>query len=450
MKSYRHALELIFQRANFERQAQPPYTERVYRLERMRELLQAVGNPQMNYQSVHIAGTKGKGSVTALTESILRAAGYRTGMYTSPHLHTFRERIRVMGQPATEEQICIWMERLDEALTARPEVTVFEAITALAMIGFSESGVQVGVFEVGMGGRLDATNILQPLVSVITPVSLDHMNVLGNTIAAIAYEKAGIIKPDTPVVSSPQTDEALQVIRQTCAQRNALLSYVPDSWHWQLCSADLWHQTFTLTHSNAETGLSLQIPLLGEHQLENAATAVATIAVLRDRGYSVSDQAVQTGLRSVVWPGRMEVLGQNPLVVLDGAHNGHSIERLLVALRAYLHYNKVILIFGVSSTHTPLDLLGAIAAVADSLILTQSIHSKAHPVADLAAFASSLGYQPQTGSTVTQSLEMALSQAHPDDLILVTGSLFVVAEARAAWMVHNGTPPPPGDPEGIY
>ena len=450
MKSYRQALELIFLRANFERQVQPPYSERVYRLERMRELLQAVGNPQESYQSVHIAGTKGKGSVTALTESILRAAGYRTGMYTSPHLHTFRERIRVMGQPASEEQICAWMDRLDEALTARPEVTVFEAITALAMIGFAESGVQVGVFEVGMGGRLDATNILQPLVSVITPVSLDHINVLGNTIAAIAFEKAGIIKPGTPVVSSPQTDDALQVIRQTCTQRDAPLTYVPDTLHWQLDSADLWHQTFTLTRSDAESGMSLQIPLLGEHQLENAATAVATIAILRARGYIVSDEAIQTGLRSVVWPGRMEVLGKNPLVVVDGAHNGHSIERLLLALRAYLRYDKVILIFGVSSTHTPQDLLRAIATIADMLILTQSIHSKAHPVADLAAYASSLGYQPQTGSTVAQSLEMALNQAHPDDLVLVTGSLFVVAEARAAWMAHIGMPPPPGDPEGIY
>lgn len=450
MLSYRQALELIFQRANFERQAQPPYSERVYRLERMRELLQAVGNPQDRYQSVHIAGTKGKGSVTTFTESILRAAGYRTGMYTSPHLHTFRERIRVMGQPASEEQICTWMERLYAALTARPEVTVFEAITALAMIGFAESGIQFGVFEVGMGGRLDATNILEPLVSVITPVSLDHINVLGNTITAIAYEKAGIIKPNTPVVSSPQTDDALQVIRQTCAQRDAPLTYVPDTWHWQLRSTDLWQQTFTLARIDAEAGMLLQIPLLGEHQLENASAAVATIAVLRERGYAISDQAIKTGLESVVWPGRMEVLGQNPLVVVDGAHNGHSIERLLAALRTYLHYHRVILIFGVSSTHTPLDLLRAIAAVADSLILTQSIHSKAHPVADLATYARSLGYQPQIGSTVAQSLELALANAQPDDLVLVTGSLFVVAEARAAWLVHNGLLPPPGDPEGIY
>jgi dihydrofolate synthase/folylpolyglutamate synthase len=450
MKSYRQALELIFQRANFERQVQPPYSERVYRLERMRELLQAVGNPQDRYQSVHIAGTKGKGSVTAFTESILRAAGYRTGMYTSPHLHTFRERIRVMGQPASEEQICTWMERLYAALTARPEVTVFEAITALAMIGFAESGIQFGVFEVGMGGRLDATNILEPLVSVITPVSLDHINVLGNTIAAIAYEKAGIIKPHTPVVSSPQTDDALQVIRQTCAQRDAPLTYVPEVWHWQLRSADLWQQTFTLARIDAEAAMLLQIPLLGEHQLENGSAAVATIAVLRERGYAIPDQAIKTGLESVVWPGRMEVLGQNPLVVVDGAHNGHSIERLLAALRTYLHYRRVILIFGVSSTHTPLDLLRAIAAVADSLILTQSIHSKAHPVADLATYARSLGYQPQIGSSVAQSLELALSNAQPDDLILVTGSLFVVAEARAAWLIHNGLPPPPGDPEGIY
>jgi dihydrofolate synthase / folylpolyglutamate synthase len=450
MKTYREALKLIFQRANFERQAQPPYSERVYRLERMLDLLRAVGNPQEKYLSVHIAGTKGKGSVTAFTESILRSAGYRTGMYTSPHLHTFRERIRIMGQPASEEQICAWMERLDIALTARPEVTVFEAITALAMIGFSESGVEFAVFEVGMGGRLDATNVLQPLVSVITPVSLDHINVLGSTVAAIAFEKAGIIKPNVPVVSSPQVEDALQVIRQACVERKSPLTYVPETWRWQLLASDLGKQTFSLTRIDRHTEMSLQIPLLGEHQLENATLAVAAIDILRELGYVISDQAVETGLRSVEWPGRMEILGQNPLVVVDGAHNGHSIERLLIALQAYLHYDKLILVFGVSTTHTPLDLLEAIASAADSLILTQSIHSKAHPVADLAAHARSLGYQPQTGSSVAQSLEMALAEAQPHDLVLVTGSLFVVAEARAAWMAHNGLPIPSGDPEGIY
>jgi dihydrofolate synthase / folylpolyglutamate synthase len=205
-----------------------------------------------------------------------------------------------------------------------------------------------------------------------------------------------------------------------------------------------------LTRSDVNTELVLKIPLLGEHQIENATTAVATIDALRKQGYNIPDRAIKTGLESVVWPGRLEVLGQNPLVVVDGAHNGHSIERLLAALHTYLHYNRVILVFGVSTTHTPLDLLEAIATVADSLILTQSIHSKAHPVADLASYARSLGYQPQIGSTVAQSLEMALTEAQPNDLVLITGSLFVVAEARAAWMAYNGLPIPLGDPEGIY
>jgi len=447
---YRHALEAIFSRMSFERMPQPPYAERVYRLDRMRELLEAVGHPQQAYPSVHIAGTKGKGSVTALTESVLRAAGYRTGMYTSPHLHTFRERIRVNGKPAREEQICFWMERLYPALVQRPEVTVFEAITALAMIGFQESQVDIAVFEVGMGGRLDATNVLTPLVSVITPVSLDHVNVLGNTVAAIAFEKAGIIKPGIPVVSAPQMDEALQVIRQVSSDRNAPLTLVSSAASWSLLSSDLSSQRFALTlHADHRERL-FKLPLLGEHQLENAATVAVTLAVLQTQGWDIPDSAVEAGFLTVDWPGRLEVLSDHPLVAVDGAHNGHSIQRLLAALPVYLRYNRLHLVFGVSTTHTPHELLAAIAPAADTLILTQARHSKAHAVSDLAAFAAELGIAASVGGSVQEALDMALSRADASDLVLVTGSLFVVAEARAAWFVHQGLPPAPSDPEGVY
>ncbi|MCE5258664.1 MAG: bifunctional folylpolyglutamate synthase/dihydrofolate synthase [Chloroflexi bacterium] len=447
---YRQALEIIFQRMNFERLPQPPYAERVYRLERMRELLQALGNPQQRYPAVHIAGTKGKGSVTAFVESVLRAAGYRTGMYTSPHLHTFRERIRIMGEPASEEQICRWMDTLQPILATRPEVTVFEAITALAMFGFAESPIEIGVFEVGIGGRLDATNVLAPLVSIITPISLDHIGVLGNTIAAIAHEKAGIIKPGVPVVSSPQTAEALEVIRQVSAQRSSRLDYVPDKISWQMTSANLQGQWFTLQRCETPSQSRFFIPLLGEHQLENAATAFAAVDALRHFGINIPDEAIERGFRDVQWPGRMEVLSEGPLVVVDGAHNEHSLTRLLTALRSYLTYKKMILIFGVSSTHTPLDLLQIVVTAADTLILTQAAHNKAYPVAELAAHAASLGILAHASTSVAQALQLALAQAEPDDLIIITGSLFVVAEARTAWFTYRGLPPPPSDPEGVY
>ncbi|MHB9033145.1 MAG: bifunctional folylpolyglutamate synthase/dihydrofolate synthase [Anaerolineae bacterium] len=447
---YRRALQVIFERSNFERQPQPPYAERVYRLDRMRELLSALGNPQQHYRAVHVAGTKGKGSVTALIESALSKAGYRTGMYTSPHLHTFRERIRIAGIPASEEQVCDWMEQLYPVLANRPEVTVFEAITALAMIGFAESQVEIGVFEVGMGGRLDATNVLEPLVSVITPISLDHIGVLGDTIAAIAFEKAGIIKPGIPVVISPQVPEALAVFRQVAVERGSELIIVPERYTWQFKSSSLKQQDFAIHSLSEGREHTYILPLLGEHQIENAATALTTLDVLSQKGFAVSPEAVAAGFESVQWPGRMEILSEQPLLVVDGAHNGHSIERLLSALHSYLDYSKLTIIFGVSSTHKPLELLETVGKAADKLIVTQSIHSKAFPMVELADHANMVGIPAIESSSVADAVRMAVEQARAGELIVVTGSLFVVAEARAAWFTQQGLALPPGDPEGVY
>ncbi|NLX43081.1 MAG: bifunctional folylpolyglutamate synthase/dihydrofolate synthase, partial [Chloroflexi bacterium] len=198
MLNYREALEFILQRTDFERDRGTPYAQRDWRLARVQELLEQLGNPHLAYRSVHIAGTKGKGSTTAMIEAMLRAAHYRTGMYTSPHLHTFRERIRLQGAPISEADLVALVNDMQPIVQGRPSVSVFEMITALGMWYMARSAVDVGVFEVGLGGRLDATNVLQPLVSVITSISIDHVNVLGSTLAQIAGEKAGIIKPGVP------------------------------------------------------------------------------------------------------------------------------------------------------------------------------------------------------------------------------------------------------------
>jgi len=447
---YREALELIFRRSNFERGPQPPYGERTYRLTRMAELLEAVGNPHNAIPAIHVAGTKGKGSVTAMLESILRAAGYRTGMYTSPHLHTFRERVRLNGQSASEEQVVAWMRELQHALEARPNVTVFEAITALAMLGFREAGVDIAVYEVGMGGRLDATNVLQPRLTVITPVSLDHMGVLGDTIAAIAREKAGIIKEGVTCVSSPQQPDALAVLRAIAAERRASLCYTPELYNWQVTLAGPTSQTLAVRYRQTHHTATYQLPLLGEHQAENAVSAMAAAQQLRQQGLPVSEEHVAHGLAQVDWPGRLEVLSANPLVVVDGAHNGHSLARLFDTLPQHLRYDRLVCVFGVSSPHTPYALLEQVAARADQLILTQSVNTKAQPVADLAAFASERGMHASSEASVPKALASALASYQPGDLILVTGSLFVVAEARRAWLIHSGQAPPPDDPEGVY
>lgn len=455
MLSYREALQIIFERTDFERGERPPYVERVYRLSRVHELLAAMGDPHRAYRTVHVAGTKGKGSVTAMVDAVLRAAGYRTGMYTSPHLHTFRERIQLNGAPVSEDDIARGMGWLAPILATRREVTVFEIITALAMGLYAEAGVDWGVFEVGLGGRLDATNVLAPEVAVITSISLDHINVLGDTLEAIAGEKAGIIKPQTPVVTAPQRPGALGVIVETAARHEAPLSVVGRDWQWRRVATegDLGHQVFDVYapgHEDAPEYPALSLPLLGAHQLENACTAVAAIEVLRERGIEVPREAVRQGLAAVRWPGRMEVLGREPLVVVDGAHNPYSVGRLLDTLGEYLDFERVHLVFGAGATHRPAALLEVLLPAVHSAHMVRAPHPKATPPDELVAMARALGYAAQAHDPLQDGLEAAIAEAGARDLVLVTGSLFVVAAAREAWARMRGLPAPGGDPAGIY
>lgn len=453
MLTYREALLAIFQRADYERGDRPPYPERVWRLSRVEELLTQLGDPHRAYPSVHIAGTKGKGSTTAMIEAVLRAAGYRTGMYTSPHLHTFRERIQLDGAPISEEEVIRQMERLIPVLASRPEVTVFEIMTALAMRAFADAAVDWGVFEVGMGGRLDATNVLLPEVAVITSISLDHVKVLGDTLAAIAGEKAGIIKAGRPVVSAPQRPEALAVIERVAAERGAPLTLVGRDWQWRYEGSEGARQRLSLWRGGRGSDpdyAHLEIPLLGAHQLENAANAVAAIEVLRERGFEIPKEAVRQGLAQVRWPGRLEVLDRDPLVVLDGAHNVYSIQRLLEALDVYLPHRRLLAVFGAGLTHNPSELIAELAPRADRLFFTRAQHPKAASVEALLAATHALGYVAEGCETVVEALERACAAAAPEDIVLVTGSLFVVAGAREAWAQRHGWAPLPSDPPGVY
>ena len=453
MLTYRQALRIIFERADFERDDRPPYAQRVWRIARVEELLSQFGNPHQAFRSVHVAGTKGKGSTTAMIEAILRAAGYGTGMYTSPHLHTFRERIRINGELIPEQGVVAMVEQMRPVLDARPELSVFEIMTALAMWYYAQRRVDFGVFEVGMGGRLDATNVLRPVVSVITSISKDHVKVLGDTIEAIAREKAGIIKPAIPVVSAPQRPDAMHVIRQTCAERGAPLTVVGRDWRWRFVGANLSGQRFSVYragHDEQPEYANLTLPLLGAHQLENACTAIAAIETLPDNGVFIRPEDLRRGLASVDWPGRMEILGQRPLVLVDGAHNVFSMQRLLDALGSYMTYERLLVVFGAGHTHNPGDLLETLLPRVHRLYVTQADHAKATPAAELKALVSALGAEALASSTVREALRHALDDAHEEDLVLATGSLFVVAEAREAWADLNDLRPFPSDPPGVY
>ncbi len=445
MTSYQDALTYLYSFTDYEKRGFAAYAPEFYDLDRVRRLLTLMGEPQRSFRAVHIAGTKGKGSTAAMIESVLRSAGHRTGLYTSPHLHTFRERIQVAGGMISEDSVTRLVEAMQPLAAQVEDVTTFEIITCLAFAWFAEEDIDWAVVEVGLGGRLDATNVLAPEVAIITPISYDHVAILGDTLAKIAAEKAGIIKPGVPVVSAPQPEEALAVIREVCERESAPLTLVGREWTWHPGGADLDGQVFTIRHGPREQ-FELRLPLLGEHQLVNAATAVAALSVLEESGLKIPLPALQAGMQAVRWPGRLEILAREPLLVADGAHNGDSARKLIAALRALAGFDRLILVLGGSADHLTPDMLGALLPAAARVIAVQSSHPRAVSAAWIQARAAELGFRVETGDSVSQALDLALAVAGPQDLICCTGSLFVAADARAAWFARQGRPLPPGDP----
>jgi dihydrofolate synthase/folylpolyglutamate synthase len=374
---------------------------------------------------------------------MLRAAGYRTGLYVSPHLHTFRERIQISGDLISEAEVVRLTQELRPHLEAIPGLTAFEVITAIAFYAFAEADIQVAVLEVGLGGRLDATNVSDPLVAVITSISYDHTQLLGDTLALIAREKAGIIRPGALVISAPQVPEAMTMIEEICQGRRAELVVVgEEEYRWQPGRATLRGQSFELHDER------YWIPLLGRHQIANAVTAWAALDGLETRaGLSVPPAARQEGLRSTHWPGRLEILGDTPFVVVDSAHNGDSASKLRSALEDFFPGHHVILIFGASADHPFNDALHELLPAADQVYVTRSRHPRAAAPEILSQTVAALDYDSDIVASVPQALDVALEKAAPNDLICITGSIFTVADAREAWCQRNGLPLPPLDPE---
>lgn len=439
---YREALAYIYHFTDYEKRGFAVYAPEFYNLDRVHHLLALLGEPHRAFRSIHIAGTKGKGSTAAMAEAMLRAAGYRTGLYTSPHLHTFRERIQTGGELIPEAEVVRLVKAMQPLVSRVADITTFEVMTGLAFAWFAEQGVEWAVVEVGLGGRLDATNVVTPAVAVLTSISYDHTAILGDTLSQIATEKAGIIKRGVPVVSAPQADEALAVIEETCREREAPLTLVGRDWGWQADRSTLDGQAFAISHGQ-ERLEGLWLPLLGEHQLVNATTAVAAVV---GSGAAVSAAAIHQGLRAVYWPARLEILNRGPWVVADSAHNGDSAQKLRAALQALFGERRLTVVLGASTDHATPEMLMVLLAGAERAIATRARHPRAADPAWLQARAQTMGYYLQVSQTVPQALEMALAAAGPDDLICCTGSVFVAAEARAAWLARQGVPLPPSDP----
>jgi dihydrofolate synthase/folylpolyglutamate synthase len=441
--NYRDTLAYIYSYTNYERKGLPKYTMTNYDLARIETLLARLGNPHREFKSLLIAGTKGKGSTAAFCESMIRAAGYRTGLYISPHLHTFRERIQIGGEPISEEDVVRLIQELRPHLEEIPGLTAFEVITATAFQAFAEANAELAVLEVGLGGRLDATNVSNPVVAVITSISYDHTQLLGDTLSLIAREKAGIIRPGALVISAPQVPEAMTMIEEVCKGRHAELIVVgEDEYRWQPGRATMRGQSFDLL------GERYSIPLLGRHQLANAITAWAAIDGVEGRaGVSVPLSARREGLGNTHWPGRLEILGHKPYVVVDSAHNGDSANKLRHAFHDFFPGHRVILVFGASADHPFDDALGELLPVADQTFVTRSRHPRAAAPEVLNQTVAELGYQASIVPDVPRALDAALESAASNDLVCCTGSIFAVADAREAWCQRNGLPLPPTDPE---
>ncbi|MCJ7584248.1 MAG: bifunctional folylpolyglutamate synthase/dihydrofolate synthase [Anaerolineales bacterium] len=431
--AYNKALDYLYSFVDYSLKHTSELIKAEFNLERMFELMATLGNPQDSYPILHVAGTKGKGSVAAMAASALHAAGYRAGLYISPHLQDFCERIQVNGEPIPHSDLAALVEEIKPAVARLPFITTFELTTALGFLYFAQRGVDAAVIEVGLGGRLDATNIVTPLVSVITSLSYDHMAVLGNTLTQIAGEKAGIIKEGVPVVSSPQKDEALAVLEKVAAERNAPLTLVGREVTFEAGEHSLDGQSLTIVNHKSKivNPVILRIPLLGAFQVVNAATAYAA---LKASGLSVPDAAILKGFAEVKWPCRFEVLRREPPVILDSAHNVDSAQKLRQALDDYFPTRPVILIFGASEDKNVLGMFTEWKPYLDRILVTKADHPRALEAEQLLGLAQQAGVPAEAVSPVESALARALELSAKDSaIVLSAGSIFVTAEVRTAW-----------------
>ena len=431
--TYDQALSYLYSFADYERHDSRDAAR--FDLRRVHHVLERLGNPHLGRLTVHIAGTKGKGSTAALLAAILEPAGYRTGLLTSPHLRVFPERIRVSGSMIPEVALPTLVERLAlevEEYHREPtwgRLTTFELVTVAAFMYFAGVGATAQVLETGLGGRLDATNVVpNPDVCVITPISFDHTEVLGNTIPAIAAEKAGIIKPSASVVMAPQQPEAAAVIRSRCRAQGAPCFEVHDNATIRLIHRDLDGQHFEVTTPGQRYELFTK--LLGDVQLENAATAVVAAERLPLGGPGAAHRAIVNGVAAARWPGRLDVLARQPLVVADGAQNQASAIRLAQALRD-LSPRRAIFVIGTSKDKDIGAMAAALGPVAQRAIIVRSQNPRSAPLDAVAAAFGNAGVAVELGGTTEQGLRRALQVAGPEDMVCVTGSLFVAGEALA-------------------
>jgi len=438
---YQTAIAWLDGLVNYERKGLSRYAAGEFKLDAVRRLAALLGAPQQRFPAVHIAGTKGKGSVAAITEAVAREADYHTGLFTSPHLVSVRERIRVDGAMIDQQQLAGLVTRLRplvEQVTAETAApSFFEVHTAMAFEHFAQVGVELGVLETGLGGRLDATNICQPVVCAITTLGIDHTALLGTSIEQIAYEKAGIIKRGVPVVLADNPSSAMEVIREKAEHVGAPLVPIPRVAAVSRAAplpvparpGRIPRQLQRVVLQRTVGQIAIKCPLQGAHQATNLAVAVGIADVLRAVGYDrIDDDAIVAGARNVDWPGRLEIVGSRPWVVLDCAHNPQSARAVAETLPAMVEHDKLILVIGVSRDKDVPSMARELAPLTDTAVLTQAAMPRAMPVERLRVEMEPIITNTRCTQSVAEAVALARQLAGPRDCILVTGSFFIIDE----------------------
>jgi len=456
VSNYSTALDFLLTRINYERTVAVPYHTGAFKLDRMRRLLTLVGDPHLGLKAVHIAGTKGKGSTAAMIAGALQAAGMRTGLYTSPHLAAIEERMAIDSQPCSQEEFASLVSELEQAVEKLPLFgaakesggpTFFEVTTAMAFLHFARRKVDCAVLEVGLGGRLDSTNVCEPSVTIITSISFDHTRQLGNTLAAIAGEKAGITKPGVPMVSGVVAEEPREVIRRVAREQGAPLFERGKEFDFTTKGlTELEGQVLDYREPDDERGpghvlRGVRLGMLGAHQAANAAVAICAVGRLVEQGWAIDDAALRSGLASAKVPARIELVSERPTVILDVAHNVASIEALLGVLADRFRSRRRTLIFASSKDKDTAGMLRLLLPHFDEVVLTRYIENPRAVELDqlqqlaertLSAASSNGDAQPaiRVASAPSEAWRVARGLAGPDDLICITGSFFLAAELR--------------------
>lgn len=430
-KGYQESLDFIYSFIDLSVTRHLRYSPEKFDISRMYKLMSLLRDPQLNYDVIHVAGTKGKGSICAMTASILQEAGYKVGFYSSPHMIDFRERIKVNNSDISKKALINYIKKYGSTFLSIKNVSTFEIITAIAFLYFSDLGIDIAVVEVGMGGRLDATNVVSPILSVISSISHDHTKILGNTLPEIAREKAGIIKKNKPVVISAQKQSVKNEIKKIACSQEAQLIDISEQYTYEQIKFSLEKQTFKLRQKIKNIflpeDLVIELHLIGDHQIQNAITAFASIIQLIKFGYKVSEPAIQRGFSNTKWPGRFEVIREKPVIIVDGAHNLDSFRKLRDTIKKYLSNKIITLIFGASEDKNVVSMIKAVQPYISNYIFTKTNHPRAMEISDLETIAIKLDLKNYSTCEIEDIIPLLLDKKDKESVFIASGSIFLAA-----------------------